>query len=180
MFPLIQALHLRIFPVTALHNRTFEYVVPSKLSTNTISTALIRKWSGDYYLGLFDEDLPAAQSFTGNSNLWVTPAWRLPVETDTMFKALPWIKNRLLMNHGLKTGKCWELGGNYYPSSGSTPEKVTPLCFEVLKENSSNTPVTWIRLMDLLNSITEFQDGHLRIVTFRISHALGLLTTIKS
>lgn len=60
------------------HKAALEYVVPRSLSHNSIATALLRRDEDTIWIALDDDDLPAAQSFTGNSELLVAPAWRCP------------------------------------------------------------------------------------------------------
>ena len=50
----------------------------------TMACALLRAArGGEVLFGVDDDDLPAAQLFTGNSNLLVAPAWRIPPKRTT-------------------------------------------------------------------------------------------------
>ena len=53
-----------------------ESVVPSGFSTNTVAVAPLRSDGRQVWIGVVDQDLPAAQCFTGSSAIWVAPAWR--------------------------------------------------------------------------------------------------------
>src|SRR6185503_13582379 len=108
-----------------------ESVAPIPLSTNTVAVALLANVRGEVLMGVDEDDLPAAQGFRGNSNLIVTPAWRLPAEVTTLSSARAWIAERLVAEYGLEIGETWELGGAYRPSPGLTAETVFPLAVEV-------------------------------------------------
>ena len=151
------------------------FVVPQPFSFNTVSTAPLRMVDGEALLGIDDFDLPAAQCFNGNSNLLVAPAWRIPRDVPTMEAARRWITARLAADYGLRTGEVFELGGPYCPSAGVTPEIVFPIAVEVLGEGPAQKRLSWVRLRDLVAHLPHIHDGHLRIVTLRAAHALGLL-----
>lgn len=156
--------------------QTLEFVIPKLTSHNTISVALLRKQDGEYWMALDDDDLPAAQSIDGNSNLLVTPAWRLPHAISTLTPALAWVGEQLCANHGIEVDDFYVLGGRYFPSSGVTPEAVYPYAATVREESSSSTPLKWVRLQNLVDQRASLRDGHLRIASLRAAHCLGLLT----
>ena len=158
-----------------LSEKELAYVVPRYLSTNTVSTAIIRRSDSVYYIGVVDDDLPAAQGFEGNSNLYTTPAWRLPRGVFNRTSAIGWLTHRLTTEHGLEVGQVFTLGGNYYPSAGVTPENVLPVCIEVLAETPSDAPIIWVPLHHLIEEAGRIRDGHLRIVANRVAHALGIM-----
>jgi SAM-dependent methyltransferase len=152
-----------------------EYVRPRALSCNTVAVALLRRRGGRVELGIDDDDLPAAQCFSGNSNLWVTPAWRLPHDVTGITPARQWLKERVGAEYGAAIGECWELGGPYRPSAGLTPETVFPLAVSVAEEQPAVRALRWVALDALLHAVDELRDGHLRVVVWRSAHALGLL-----
>lgn len=156
-------------------SKALEYVVPTRRSAATVSTALVRRVGEALWLGLDDDDLPAAQAFTGHSQLWVTPAWRLPPEVSSMPGARSWIRARLGAEYGVECGELWTLGGSYHPSPGSTPEVVFPWAVEVLGVSSGERPLHWFPLDALVARRAELADGHLRIALLRAAHALGRL-----
>ncbi|WP_428268134.1 methyltransferase domain-containing protein [Haliangium sp.] len=158
-----------------LHERTLEYVAPAALSPRTVVVALLRRYRGDVYIGLDDDDLPAAQSISGNSNLLVAPAWRLPTEISSMTPARAWLAERLGREYALELGELATLGGRYHPSPGATPEVVHPLAAEVIAEGSDGRAILWTPLRELLRDDSLLRDGHLRVVAWRSAHALGLL-----
>jgi len=153
-----------------------EFVRPRPLSLNTIATALLAQHAGRVWIGLDDDDLPAAQAFTGNSELFVAPAWRLPGELATVTPAVQWVRQRLADEYGLQTGRHWHLGGPYHPSLGLTPEIVHPIAVEATAVANGQRSLTWLPLRDAVDARDHFQDGHLRIVLLRAAHALGLLS----
>jgi hypothetical protein len=155
--------------------RVLEFVVPRLTSHNTVAVALLRKQEGEFWMALDDDDLPAAQSIDGNSNLLVTPAWRLPHEVSTLTPALSWVRDQLSANHGIELDEFYVLGGRYFPSPGVTPEAVYPYAATVRSESPSTSPLKWVRLKQLVERRAELRDGHLKIASLRAAHALGLL-----
>jgi hypothetical protein len=156
------------------HRACLEYVVPKSLSHNTVACALLRKAEGEVWIALDDDDLPAAQSFSGNSQLLVAPAWRMPKEIRTLTPALAWTRNKIEEVYKVVAGRAWELGGRYHPSLGATPEVVHPVAFEVSEDRPGGRRLEWIRLHELIEQRARLHDGHLRIVALRSAHALGL------
>jgi SAM-dependent methyltransferase len=155
--------------------RTLEYVLPGPLSVDTVATAPLLVRDGQTWIGIDDYDLPAAQCFTGNSDILVSPAWRLPRSVGSLPQAIDHVRGRLRAEYGVVSGRAWELGGPYHPSSGVTPEVVYPLAFEVTEVEVGERPITWVRLQDAVQNADQLVDGHLRIVAFRAAHALGLI-----
>jgi SAM-dependent methyltransferase len=154
-----------------------EYVVPGSLSTNTLVTALLaRDAGGRPLLGLDDDDLPAAQSFAGASNLLVAPAWRLPATARTVAEGIAFAAGRLAEEYGVAAGQSWELGGPYRPSPGLTPEVVHAVALEVVSIRSDRRPLLWVDLEELVTRRASFPDGHLRVAALRLSHALAART----
>jgi len=154
--------------------QTLESVMPLPLSTNTVAVALLARSGDEILLGIDEDDLPAAQAFSGNSTLLVAPAWRLPRELRNLDEASSWIAARLRDEYGLEIGQTWDLGGCYRPSPGLTPETVFPLAIEVLRVRSDRRALKWESLRDLVRGRFNPPDGHLRIVALRAAHALGL------
>ncbi len=157
-----------------LHQAALEYVIPKTLSHNTLACALLRKCDGEVWIALDDVDLPAAQSFSGNSQILVAPAWRMPKEIRTLTPALDWTRRKIKEVYGVAAGKSWELGGRYHPSLGATPEVVHPVAFEVSEEGPEGQDLEWVRLAEVVEHRAKLRDGHLRIVALRSAHALGL------
>src|SRR5207253_2204840 len=159
-------------------SQALEYVVPHDMSINTISTALLTRRGDEILIGVDDDDLPAAQSFTGNSALLVAPAWRLPKSVTRRRDARRWIEERLLRDYGVRTKQWWELGGKYHPSPGVTPERVYPYAIEIDAQVApGERPLCWLPLRQAARHADQLHDGHLRIVLFRALHALGLWRT---
>jgi hypothetical protein len=156
---------------------TLERVVPRTRSRNTMAVAPLSMHQGEVWIGIDDDDLPAAQCFLGNSEILVAPAWRLPPEIGSLAPARAWIRERLGHEYGAVCGEVWELGGRYHPSPGVTPEVVHALAVEVTGGLASGArrALTWVPLRDAIANRAELRDGHLRIVVLRAAHALGLL-----
>jgi ubiquinone/menaquinone biosynthesis C-methylase UbiE len=155
-------------------SQSLEYVMPRTLSANTVATAILARSGDDLLIAVDDDDLPAAQSFNGNSNLLVTPAWRLPHGLRRRSEAHRWIRERIASEYGLETSAPRELGGPYHPSPGLTPERVYPLALSVERTTSLGR-LHWISIREAIAHADQLRDGHLRIVLFRAAHAFGLL-----
>lgn len=160
-----------------VHRRPLELVLPVTMSFNTVATAVLaRRSDGRVLIGLDDDDLPAAQGFVGNSELLVTPAWRLPREIDGVERARRFLTQRLNVEYGVEVGAVWELGGRYHPSPGLTPEVVHPFAVEVAHVAALGTSaLRFVPLDELISRRERLRDGHLRILALRAAHALGLL-----
>jgi SAM-dependent methyltransferase len=156
-------------------SRPLELVVPRPLGTNTVATAPLWRHGAEVYLGMDDDDLPAAQSFNGSSALLVAPAWRLPASIASSTPARAWVRRRLEEEYGLACGEMWDLGGPYYPSAGLTPEAVFPLAVEVTGRTTAGRPLRWLKLADAVAGRALLRDGHLRVVALRAAHAVGVL-----
>ncbi len=154
--------------------RDLEYVVPRPLSERTISVALLRRMGGQVYIGLDDDDLPAAQCIRGNSEIWVTPAWRLPHRIRGLGAGRDFAFARLREEYGVKVGESAWLGGRYHPSTGATPEVVHPLAVEAAEVGTGQRALTWVPVHALLNAPRWLADGHLRIAVERCAHLFPL------
>jgi hypothetical protein len=154
-----------------------EHVAPRPFSSNTIAVAPLCAAAGEVWLGIDDDDLPAAQCFEGNSHLLVAPAWRLPHEVESLTPARDWVRRRLREEYGVECGETWDFGGRYHPSPGVTCEVVHPLAIEVRRDLETHAPrrLQWVKLRDAVAHLEHLADGHLRVVALRAAHALGLL-----
>jgi SAM-dependent methyltransferase len=159
----------------ACAERTLEFVEPAPFGPNTVAAAVLaRGRDGRPVLGIDEDDLPAAQLFTGNSDLLVAPAWRLPHAITTIDDARAFARARLRDEYGVTVDGGRELGGAYRPSAGLTPELVAPVAF-VATGHAPDAPrgLRWIAVDDLVAHRAALADGHLRVVLTRVAHALG-------
>lgn len=156
--------------------KDLEFAAPTRLSHRTAALALLWRCGDTVFLGLDDDDLPAAQCFTGHSELLVTPAWRLPREIEGRRRARAWLRDRLREGYGLSAGRFWELGGPYYPSPGASPERVSPMAVEVTGQEAGRGPLLWVKLEEVIAARRRLRDGHLLALSFRAAHALGRIT----
>jgi len=156
-------------------SQALEHVVPRKLSARTVVAAPLRLHGGAAWIGLDDDDLPAAQCFEGHSELLVAPAWRLPRAIASMTPARAFVRDRLEAEYGAKTGEAWELGGRWHPSPGATAEVVHAVALEVTEETAAARRLHWVTLADAVAHRSALRDGHLRTVTLRAAHGLGVL-----
>jgi SAM-dependent methyltransferase len=155
--------------------RTLEFVVPRHLSFNTVAVALLARFQGETWMGLDDDDLPAAQSFGGNSQILVAPAWRLPRTVRGLDAAREFAAGALQEQYGARIGTTWELGGRYHPSPGLTPEVVYPLAMEVVAESPAPRSLEWVPLRQVSAHLDAVRDGHLLALWLRAAHAAGVL-----
>lgn len=161
-----------------LHRRALEFVVPRRHAFSSIAVAVLgRTPDGQVLVGLDDDDLPAAQGFLGNSELLVTPAWRLPQEVRGLEASRTFARERLAAEYGVEVGAVWELGGRYHPSPGVTPEVVHPLAVEVAAlRPGAPSALRFVPLRAAIEGRGKLRDGHLRIASARAAHALGLFS----
>jgi hypothetical protein len=160
---------------TAIATRNLEFVETEQLGCNTVAVALLaRDASGTLAIGIDEDDLPAAQQFNGNSKLLVTPAWRVPGSIHTITEALSFVRNKLSEEFGIHVHEPLALGGAYRPSAGLTPEIVFPFAFEVREVVAGMRKLKWIALQELINNRASLADGHLRVLSARMGHALNL------
>lgn len=157
-------------------SRPLEHVAPVSTTAATVVSAVLAMVEGAPCIAVEDADLPAAQCFTGHSELLVAPAWRVPVEVEPgLAAARGWVVERLAAEHGIQAGRTWLLGGLYFPSAGLSPEVVHPIAVQATAVVPSGRPLLWIPLAQIARDPTRIRDGHLRIVAMRAAHALGLL-----
>lgn len=159
--------------------RSLEAVMPRSLSSVTVATALLRRDRLGIYLGLDDDDLPAAQGFTGNSSVLVAPAWRMPHEVCTLSGAKAFLADRLDAEYGASVAAFHELGGRYHPTPGATPEVVHAWALEIESVHLAPRQLHWVPLTDLVRDRASLLDGHLRVVALRAAHALSCLSSAK-
>jgi hypothetical protein len=153
--------------------RALELVRPRALSLRTVACAPLRRSGDRIFLGVDDDDLPAAQCFAGNSELLVAPAWRLPHDVTTRTPAFAFVRARLAEEYGAQAGAIWELGGRYHPSPGLTAEVVHLLAVEIESEREGAArALTWVPLETIPSARHTLEDGHLRIAALRAHHAL--------
>ena len=155
--------------------QVLEYVVPRARSLDTATVALLRRDAEGVWIGVDDDDLPAAQAIAGRSNLVVAPAWRLPASVSGRQGAREWVRERLRTELGVEVGRLVDLGGAYHPSAGVTPERVQPWAAEVTSCGSGLRALSWVRLDALVAQRHGVLDGHLRVVSLRAARAVGLL-----
>ncbi|MCA9777837.1 MAG: SAM-dependent methyltransferase, partial [Candidatus Eremiobacteraeota bacterium] len=149
---------------------TLEYCRPRRLSLHTAAVILLWKTEAEIFVGLVDEDFPAAQCFRGHSNLWVTPAWRLPESLTNLDEMETFTRERIEEEHGLKAPAFFTLGGPYYPSPGATPEIVYPLACQI--EGGQAVGIRWVSMSYLMESFSALRDGHLKTLLSRASRAV--------
>ncbi len=149
-----------------------EYVRPARVSLNTVAVAPLWRGPDTVYFGVVDEDLPAAQCFSGHSNHLQAPAWRLPAELDSLHDLPSYLAKALLRENGLKVRDCFQLGGPYFPSPGVTPEIAYPWAVDVCAQEASSIPLFWVPLSQLVEGFEHLKEGHLRTLVSRVSRAL--------
>ena len=151
----------------------FEYVTPKELSTTTVVALPVVKTSDEVLVGLELRDLPAVQVFTGSSEIWTAPAWRIPKDIKNLSELPGFIGDSLQREFSVEALNTWELGGPYFCSPGVTPEVVHPFVVEIDARGISSSELHFVRVEDLRQSLGSFHDAHLFIATYRFLHALG-------
>jgi hypothetical protein len=152
----------------------FEYVVPQKLSFSTVTVVPVVKTQRGTYAGVELRDLPAVQSFAGNSGILTIPSWRLPRSLRTLGNLPVFIAAALHRDFGLTVRNTWELGGSYFSSPGVTPEVVYPFVVEVEAPDIPSSSLHFIDCNLLVKNLDHLHDAHLLLSTHRLRHALGM------
>lgn len=151
-----------------------ELVLPRTRSTTSVAVAPLLRSNGSTWIGIDDDDLPAAQCFSGNSELLVAPAWRLPRDVVVTSRARAWVNERLEAEYGVVVKESFELGGRFLPSAGLSPEAVHPLAVSVAAIANAPRSLVWVELADAARNASFLADGHLRVCVLRAAHALGV------
>jgi hypothetical protein len=150
---------------SVLKRGALESVEPDHLSCQTVVALPMIFQQEQWWAGVELDDLPAAQAFSGNSCLWVAPAWRLPHEVTRQNQMKQWIAERLESQMGIEAVEWAPLGGPYFPSPGLTPELVYPLAVRV--EVQSQSRLYFFPLAEIMEHWEDFRDGHLRCALLR-------------
>jgi hypothetical protein len=154
----------------------FEYVRPRRMSNNTLVVLPAFVTGQGVFVGVEHRDLPAVQSFSGSSVMAAAPAWRLPPSVTHLCDIPHFLKGALREDFDLDACRVWELGGAYLPSSGVTPEVVYPFVVEVNADKCAGTGLQFVLLSELTGQPDLLQDAHLLVATYRLAHALGVLS----
>lgn len=153
-----------------------EYVRPARASLNTVAVAPLWRGPTEVYFGLVDEDLPAAQCFSGHSNHLQAPAWRLSSELTSLHNLPRYLRGALDRENGLEVRDCFQLGGPYFPSPGVTPEIAYPWAVDVWSHGESAVPLCWVPLSQLVQGFEHLKEGHLRTLVSRVARALSSIS----
>lgn len=153
---------------------TREYLAPAKHSLDTFSVIPYVKSGGKILVGLETCQLPTFQVRGLESQISVTPAWRIPRGIKSREAVTRWLKDRMIGDFDLHTLNVTSLGEGYFPSAETTPEKVTPFAVEV---DATRLPrdLTFVPLEELLAEIEKIPDLHTRVAIYRLAHSMGLL-----
>jgi hypothetical protein len=150
----------------------FEYVLPQRLSNNTLLALPIMRTAQGVFVGIEHRDLPAVQSFSGTSNIAVAPAWRLPSTVKHQSEIPAFLTETMCRDFRLHVGRAWELGGPYFSTPGVTPEIVYPYAVEVKSGEAFASTLHFIHLDELAGQLELLEDSHLLIAASRLVHAL--------
>jgi SAM-dependent methyltransferase len=152
----------------------FEYVVPQSFGLSTVVVLPVVKTASGTYVGVELRDLPAVQSFTGSSSLFVVPSWRLPRSVRNAGELRSFIAAALRSDSALTVRNTWELGGPYFSSPGITPEVGYPFVVEVEANDVASSPLHFVECDTLTSNLDRIHDAHLLITAYRLRHALRL------
>jgi SAM-dependent methyltransferase len=159
-----------------------EFMLPRRLSSQSVSVLLFRVQAGDVEIGLEWRALPAVQKFARDdteksARIACVPAWRLPREilSEGRTTVERWLEHGLAQEFDISNpGLFQDLGGAYCPAPGATPELLLPLALE-LDPGQKTRALEWVGLASLVRSRERIRDGHLLISALRLAHALGVL-----
>lgn len=151
----------------------FEYVVPQKLSLNTVTVIPIVRTQGGTYVGLELRGLPVVQSFSGSSRIVTVPSWRLPRSLRSVGELPAFLAGALPKEFGLRVRNSWELGGSYFSSPGVTPEVVYPFVVEVEASDIASSSLHFVDCNTFTSKLGELHDAHLLIAGYRLRHAFA-------
>lgn len=146
----------------------FEYILPEKLSVNTLVALPVYEWKGEVFVGIEKRYLPVPQIQEGGSLIPTVPAFRLPKNISTKNDLELYIASLTIEGASIKSFT--KLGEKYFPCTGLTPEQVYP--YAVSLSNPAKS-LYWISLNELFNSLPRLRDGHLIAALFRLTHALS-------
>jgi ubiquinone/menaquinone biosynthesis C-methylase UbiE len=150
----------------------FEYVVPQKLSLSTVTAIPVVKTQRGTYTGVEMRDLPAVQSFAGNSRILTIPSWRVPLSLQNIGDLPAFLTAALHRDFQLNVRNTWELGGSYFSSPGVTPEVVYPFVVEIEANDVASSPLHFIEADLLASNLDQLHDAHLLIAIHRLRHAI--------
>ena len=150
---------------------------PKRLSNNTLVALPAFRTAQGVFVGVEHRDLPAVQSFSGSSIMATAPAWRLPPTVTHLSEVPHFLKGELREDFDLDACRVWELGGAYLPTSGVTPEVVYPFVVEVNVDEGAGAGLQFVLLSELTAQPGLLQDAHLLVATYRLAHALGVLSS---
>lgn len=152
---------------------SLESVRPTRLSCLTLVALPMVYREKNWWVGLQEMDLPAAQAFSGGSQIWVAPAWRLPVEVEGIRRAQSWVEAQFQQQLDTSVADWASLGGPYFPTPGLTPELVYPYAVRV--DDPAPSQLHFFPLQQLMEQWEAFPDGHLRCSLLRTYLAHRLL-----
>ncbi|HET7230829.1 MAG TPA: hypothetical protein VFJ16_12545, partial [Longimicrobium sp.] len=151
----------------------FEYVVPRRLSINTLVALPVARTAEGIFVGVEHRDLPAVQHFTGSSALAAPPAWRLAPTVAHRWELGPLVAQSLAREFGVRVRRTWELGGAYLATPGVTPETLYPFAAEVELAGAADSPLHFIHVDELAANLGVIESANLLIAANRLLHALG-------
>jgi hypothetical protein len=161
---------------TVINTVLLESIALQTVSDSTISCALLRQVNGEIAIGVAVDDFPAAQCFVGASNLPVAPAWRLPKSISGSSKiqqSLSFVSEKIHQEYQLVVSEMIPLGGRYHPAPGLTPEVVHPYAVLLEELQPESNGLVWVSLTELVENQNQILDGHLRLLSVRLDHALS-------
>ena len=155
---------------TTVAENEIDFVVPKKLSTNTVSALpVVRDASGEVFVGVEKRFLPVCEIHRGSSGIITVPAFRTDKSVDSFAK----IEKFLSKTFGVDVRDAAPLGEAFFPSMGITPEKVYP--YSVSGKNVRlPEDVSFVPLRELFSRSEEIRDMQLLVSVFRLAHSTGL------
>jgi hypothetical protein len=125
---------------TQVAQRELELVRPRPVSLNTVVAAVVCRSGGRVFLGVDDEDRPAAQCFDGHSNLIVAPAYRLAHDVGSVSAIKRVLRSRLAESSVSKWERSGSLAATTTPLPERLPKAVYPMAVEAMGDRSREAP----------------------------------------
>jgi hypothetical protein len=150
---------------------TLEYVTPQNMSSETVTALPYMLHENEIWIGLELRHLPAAQILSGSARIVCVPAWR--VAAGNALSGAQLLATCMRRDFDSSVCAAHPLGGSYYPSPGTTPERAHPFAVRV---DSAGRDLRWSPLREMIMAIGSVADGHLLCSLFRFAHATGALT----
>ena len=145
-----------------------ESVIPERRSENTVSVIpLSKNIDGELLVGLEVQSFAVTQLVDKTPLIYTNPAFRLPKGSEK-HRLHFFLQDKFKKNYDTDIQEYIFLGGNYYPSCGTSPENVSVVaCITTFSDK-----LIWIKFSELIKKIESLKDAHLIIALYRLNHLM--------